>query len=96
MRNGGYKVLNFNGYNFQNNHETPSSVHGLNDIYDRIESTNKQIMVSGLVIDGIEFDDMFANFMVVSSKYETTIFVGEGSIIIEIDANNKVYVALNV
>lgn len=54
MLNGGYHILDFDGVNI-------SSVDGatIDGAYSSIEGTNKAILLSGVVIDNIDYKDAY-------------------------------------
>lgn len=65
---GGYLLLDFKGVQFTSGVAKPTSVSGLK-MYDRIESTNKRIVVSGLVVGNIEYDDFEVLFAVSGTSF---------------------------
>lgn len=64
MVKGGYQILNFNDTNFRV--DIPMEIKG---IYDKIEGTRKAILISGLIIDGVELHDFYAKPKVVGSSF---------------------------
>lgn len=66
MRQGGYKIVNLKGIDVN----TPGAT--IKGVYDAIESTRKPIVLSGLVIAGKEYHDVFANFVSGGSNYSCT------------------------
>lgn len=54
MKTGGYQIIDLEGKDIGSVSVT------INGIYDKIESTRKPLLVSGLVVDGKEFHDFFA------------------------------------
>lgn len=67
-RNGGYKIVSLEGVNF-----TPSTsgkTQKVAGIYERIEGNHrKPIMLSGIVIDGVERTDRFCEFGMSGTSY---------------------------
>lgn len=61
---GGYKIINFN--NVPVTTGTPITLKG---VYNNIENTNKAFLISGLILDNIEFDDMFIEFVIQSNNF---------------------------
>lgn len=64
MVKGGYQILNFNDTDFRV--DIPMEING---IYDKIEGTRKAILISGLIIDGVELHDFYATPKVVGSSF---------------------------
>lgn len=62
--NGGYKVISLAGKNFEVEGEQTFP-----GIYDKIEDTNRAILVSGLVVDSVEVDDFFAGVTISGQDY---------------------------
>lgn len=88
-RKGGYKIIDLKGVN-----HTPSVGMLHNDIYDKIESTNKNILISGLVCDGIEYNDFYINFKVTGSSYVGRAILGNTSINITITDTDVVTITI--
>lgn len=61
---GGYKIVDLSGSAFATGVESTKP-----GVYEAIESTNKRIVVSGLVIGSVEYDDMNVPFIVEGSDY---------------------------
>lgn len=61
---GGYKIVDFSGIVFTTGVKLTKP-----GFYEAIESTNKRIIVSGLVMDSVEYDDMNVPFIVEGSDY---------------------------
>lgn len=68
-RNGGYKILDIGGYPLTD--KTAKTIPGL---YERMESTNKALLLSGLVVDDVEYDDCFVQATAGESKYTFTAY----------------------
>ena len=66
MRQGGYKIVDLKGVDVN----TPGAT--IKGVYAAIESTRKPIVLSGLVINGKEYHDVFANFVSNGSNYSCT------------------------
>jgi hypothetical protein len=64
MNKGGYQIIDLKGIDRKNGV-------GMVDegIYDKIEGTRKPILVSGLVLEGQEYHDFYAQFTVSGSSY---------------------------
>lgn len=71
---GGYTIINLGGQ------DIVSSVK-IDGIYERLEASNKAKLVSGLVISGTEYDDMFLLFTVVGTSFVGKIMNGNGKLI---------------
>lgn len=83
---GGYKIIDFKGINLESG--TAVSIPG---IWDAIESNyHKPTLISGLVVDGVERNSVFAEFTISSSEYVAA--VTGGSIAVT-DADNVTYTA---
>lgn len=96
MRNGGYQIIDFKNVNFTSGQVKTFKASKL-ALYDVIESTNKRTIVSGLVVDSIEFDDMEVHFAVSSeSNFIGTVYVGAGTVQIRIAPNNAITVTRTV
>ena len=68
-RNGGYKILDIGGYPLTD--KAATTIPGL---YARVESTNKALLLSGLSVDGVEYDDCYIQATLGESKYTFTAF----------------------
>lgn len=74
MVKGGYQIINLN------EHAHTSGVGAIHEgIYDRIEGTRKPILLSGIVVDGVEYHDTYifpcvngTNFVAVVGENPTT------------------------
>lgn len=54
MTKGGYQIINLN------DHPHTSGVGAVHEgIYDKIEGTRKAILLSGIIIDGVEYHDTY-------------------------------------
>lgn len=71
---GGYTIINLGGK------DIVGSVK-IDGIYERLEASNKAKLVSGLVINGTEYDDMFLLFTVVGTNFVGKIMNGNGKLI---------------
>ena len=61
---GGYKIIDLSGISFSNGVESTKS-----GVYEAVKSTNKRIIVSGLVMNSVKYDDMDVTFVVDGSNY---------------------------
>lgn len=61
---GGYKIVDLSGSVFATGVELTKP-----GVYESIKSTNKRIVVSGLVMGSVEYDDMDVPFIVEGSNY---------------------------
>lgn len=69
MINGGYKIINL----ADNNLTIDGDVVNIPGIYDSVENNyRKVLLLSGVVIDGIEKPDAFVTFVTDAGNYETT------------------------
>lgn len=64
MINGGYKILDLKGVD-----HTLTVGHVHDGIYEAIEGTRKCFLISGLVVGGVEYHDIFATPVVEGSNY---------------------------
>lgn len=64
MKKGGYQIIDLNSHNHTSG---VGVVH--EGIYDKIESTSKPILLSGVVVDGVEYHDTFIFPCVNGSNY---------------------------
>lgn len=64
MVKGGYQIINFNGVKFIKN--TPMK---LSNIYDKIEGTDKAILLSGLNVNGVDYRDIMCTPIVNETSY---------------------------
>lgn len=68
-RKGGYKIINLKNKDFT---DGPFTIKG---IYDRIENNyGKPLLLSGIVIDGVEKDDVFIEVKVKSSAFVIVVY----------------------
>ena len=76
---GGYQILNFNNVSL-----TSGSGVKIEGVYDTLEGNyRKPILISGLVIEGIEQVSTFSQFVVADGSYKTEL--AQGSIVITDD-----------
>lgn len=94
MRQGGYKIIDLNEYNFTSETKVNAATSGLTGIYSAIESTNKRHVVSGLVVGGVEIDDFNALFAVESTSMVSTINYGSKTITMKVDADDSVTITI--
>lgn len=81
MIKGGYQIIDLNDVNHSND---VGVIH--NGVYNKIKSTRKVILLSGIVFRGIKYNDMF-----VFPKYNNTeISMKIGNIDITINENDVV------
>lgn len=67
-RKGGYKIIDLKGLDF-------SSSMVIDGIHESIEDNyGKPLLFSGIVIDGVEKDDVFANVVVNGDGYDVTLY----------------------
>ena len=67
-RKGGYKIIDLKGLDFSSNKV-------IDGIYESIEDNyGKPLLFSGIVIGGIEKDDVFANVVVNGDGYDVTLY----------------------
>ena len=86
-RKGGYKIIDLK------NKELQIGVGMVYDgIYDAIESTTKQILISGLNIDGLEVNDLPVIFTSVESSYQAIIPLSTGDKYINVNDNDVVII----
>ena len=102
-RNGGYKIIDFSGFEFPTGTSRTADIHGLGDVYGVIESTNKRTIVSGLKVRSgsspymhEEFDDMEIHFMPSSGNMVGTVYAGNGSVQITVTSANSITVTRTV
>lgn len=89
---GGYKIIDLKRTDFESGVE--ATVPG---VYEAIESTNKRTIVSGLVLDDVEYDDFPALFTVIESGFNAYIPIVDGthSITIDVADDDGVTVTMN-
>lgn len=67
-RKGGYKIIDLKGLDFSSNIV-------IDGIHEDIEDNyGKPLLFSGIVIDGVEKDDVFANVVVNGDGYDVTLY----------------------
>lgn len=67
-RKGGYKIIDLKGLDFSSNMV-------IDGIHESIEDNyGKPLLFSGIVIDGVEKDDVFANAVVNGDGYDVTLY----------------------
>lgn len=66
---GGYQIITLKGVNHENG---VGMVH--NGLYDRIEGSEKPILLEGIVIDGVEKKPTYVAFDVNESNYTATVY----------------------
>lgn len=87
---GGYKIIDL-----KNNDLTSSNT--INGIYDAIEGNyGKPILLSGIVIDSVEKDDIFVNVEVSNSvyvikAYNRTINITSSDVVTSVEGGNHLY-----
>lgn len=65
---GGYQIIDLKGVDIN----TSPKIENLKDLF---EGTKKTIMLTGIVINGVEYHNTFAEFKLASSgRYEATIY----------------------
>lgn len=64
MVEGGYQIINFKGIEFTK--YTPKQ---LSYVYDKINRTDKTILLSGLNVDGVDYRDSMCTPIVFGNKY---------------------------
>lgn len=85
---GGYKILDFNGYDFSTSTTSAPKSTTIDGIYERIESSDKAFLVEGYNLDGVEYKAFFTAFVVTDGSF-VTIFNNH---YITISANDKIVV----
>lgn len=74
MRKGGYKIIDLKDNNFT----VGGSSITIPGIYEAIENSHrKAILLSGIVIGGIERNDRFVTFGIVSTDYIASVAVSD-------------------
>ena len=61
---GGYKIVDLSGIAFSTGVKSTKT-----GVYEAVKSTNKRIIVSGLVMNSVKYDDMDVTFIVDGSNY---------------------------
>lgn len=84
---GGYKIIDLRGINLVTGAEAPPKISG---IYDAIESgINKPLMLSGIVINGINKQTTYVNFTHADNIYS---YVYDG-VTISINSDDEITIA---
>lgn len=65
MKKGGYQILDLKG-------QTSGST--IDGIYELLEGNTKPVLVSGLVVGGVEYRDAFVEFTVSESNFVGTVY----------------------
>ena len=88
MTKGGYQIINLN------NHPHTSGVGAVHEgIYDKIEATSKPILLSGIVVNAVEYHDTYIFPCVNGSNYVAVVGVNPTTneeIVINIQDNDVV------
>lgn len=89
---GGYKIIDLSGSAFATGVESTKP-----GVYEALESTNKRTVVSGLVMDSVEYDDMDVPFTVEGSDYVGhVILTAKNTLDFKVTAADGVTVTLTV
>lgn len=89
---GGYKIVDLSGTAFATGVESTKP-----GVYESIKSTNKRTVVSGLVMDSVEYDDMDVPFIVEDSNYVGhVILTAKKTLDFKVTSADKVTVTLTV
>lgn len=67
MREGGYQIIDLNDFNFSHN-----AALVLEGVYEAVEGTQKPILISGLVFNGLEIPDAFVQRDVAGTDFILT------------------------
>lgn len=67
-RKGGYKIIDLKGLDFSSNKVIDGIYESIKDNY------GKPLLFSGIVIDGVKKDDVFANVVVNGEGYDVTLY----------------------
>lgn len=81
MINGGYQILNFNGVNINNNEKVK-----IVDIFTKLNTTNKAVLVSGLAVNGVVLNDFFVQLI----KENNTVKLNSPTFVITIDNEDNI------
>lgn len=88
MTKGGYQIINLD------NHNHTSGVGAVHEgIYDKIEGTKKPILLSGIVVDAVEYHDTYIFPVVTGTTYVAVVGVNPSEnvqIVIEVQDNDVV------
>ena len=85
---GGYKILDFNGYTFSTSTTSAPKSTTIDEIYNRLESSDKVFLVEGYNLDKVYYKAFFATFVVTGGSF-VTIFNNH---YITISADDKIVV----
>ena len=69
MTNGGYQIIDL-----KNTKLTVGTGTKIDGVYDKIKSTRKAILISGLNVGGTEYHDTFVELTVSGTNYTGTIY----------------------
>lgn len=92
MKKGGYKIINLN------NNDLSQASFTLDGVYEEIEGNyQKALLLSGIIIDGVEKADVFVTAEIVNSKYvikayDKTLTIDSDDLIAIADGGNHLYV----
>ena len=86
MNKGGYQILDFRNIPF----ESGGSGFVIEGIYDLIEGTKKLLLLSGVVINGVEHRDQYISVRRTGSKYQIDLYVDGITYYIHIQDNDIV------
>ena len=88
MKQGGYQILDLKNHNFA----TSGSSNTYNGCYELLKGTRKAVLVSGMKINGVEYRDFFALFVVSNNNivYKVTEQVTGLIITITVKSNDTV------
>lgn len=81
---GGYKLINLKGV------DVGAAGKTIAGIYEAIESTNKATLITGLVIGGTEFNDLFVPFKSEASTFVGKVQLGNSVLTITVSSNDLV------
>lgn len=85
---GGYKLVDLNNVNIEPDAVTAAVVPGA---YDAIEASHrKRIVVTGLVVDGVEQNDREVDFVSTEAGFVATLVMPEAAYIFTVDDDDKV------
>ena len=89
-RKGGYKIIDLKNKPLQKN---VGMVY--DGIYEKIKNTTKQIVISGLNLDGKEYHDFSINFYLDGTKYTSQEFRldTQGDVVLEIENTDVVTIS---
>lgn len=69
MVKGGYQIINFNGVKL-----TKNTIDRISNIFDKIDGTNKAILLSGLNVDGVDYRDVVCTPILIRGRYVIKVF----------------------